>query len=366
MTTATLDIPTQLISNTPTEFPTTQSAVVENTPIPPKPIRKKPAPKHDFRDGFGRVFAHKHARGGGWVSDKAKVAESVYVGPRCGVGGEAVVEGNVRLEGRAKISGRACVRDFVVLRKNAQIYDSAVVVGRSVITDDAAVYGEARIGGRSEISGGAHILGSAFVCESNIGGQTAVFGETLIIKSTLSGHGRPLSNSTAATRLRISARNNPCLCVFNFGHVQDSQIFGAGFIYNRAKIINSRVSSPSGEWFEIFDNATILHDSSITSNFRIGGNTVAMHVFFHSPSMTMSPMTEPITLNRSQVFIRVSVTNNAECDRHFIETPANTAAQNYRQQVAAAAPVPHSVPVPNNAGPVQIPGFGARRIIRAD
>ena len=45
---------------------------------PPK-IRQKRAPKHDFHDGQGSVFAHHHDNGGGWVADTAYVAPTVKV-----------------------------------------------------------------------------------------------------------------------------------------------------------------------------------------------------------------------------------------------------------------------------------------------
>lgn len=67
---------------------------------------------HDFGDGFGPVPAHQHRNGDGWVSDKATVAATAFVGPS------------------------ATVRDWGVVAAYAQIKDFAIVSGylRFVIT----------------------------------------------------------------------------------------------------------------------------------------------------------------------------------------------------------------------------------------
>ena len=65
----------------------------------------------DFKDGNGKVPAHRHSSGGGWVADTAYVAESVYVGNNAKVYGNAeifgyaVVSGYARVFGNAKVSG---------------------------------------------------------------------------------------------------------------------------------------------------------------------------------------------------------------------------------------------------------------------
>lgn len=367
MTTATLDILTQPVSDSATGFTTTQSTVEENAPIGQKPVRKKRAPKHDFKDGRGRVFAHRHANGNGWVSDTAKVSETVYVASCCGVGGTAQVEGNVRLEGRSRISGYACVRDYVVLRKQAYIHERAVVVGNTTVTDEVNVYGEARIGGRTSLSGHAHIFGSAFICESTIIGYVAIFGETIVIKSTVNGRGLRMNDELRAVRPPPiqTNRNNPCLCVCNFGHIQNSQIHGAGFIYNHAKIIDSQIYSLSTQWFEIYGHALILNDSNITTNFKIGGDTTISRSYWHSHgfSNAFSPNNAPITVDRSQTFIRARITTETEFQRYATENAGVSTATASRNQPSAQIP---QLPQPTNTGPVQIPGFGHRRIIRAD
>ena len=44
-----------------------------------------------FDFGFGPVAAHRHANGGGWVADSARVADTAFVGSEARVYGEARV-----------------------------------------------------------------------------------------------------------------------------------------------------------------------------------------------------------------------------------------------------------------------------------
>jgi carbonic anhydrase/acetyltransferase-like protein (isoleucine patch superfamily) len=368
----TLNTLTQPDTTTTTDITTTQSSVVENLPAQEKKIRKKRAPKHDFKDGFGRVFAHRHTNGNGWVSDAAKVAETVYVGPRCHVAGRAIVENNVRLEGHAKIGGCANVRDAVVLRQRAHIYDRATVVGGTILADFTAVYGNARVGGgQSELSGYTHVFGDAVVLDSRIHGATAIFGEALIARSTLRGWGVKMSGPPRDNnRFNITRINNdPCLCVLNLANVLDSQIEGAGLIFNRAAIVKSTLRAPSrDQWFEIFDAAAILNESNITVNFKICGHTIISRSHINTIGMTVSPMSEPVTINGVRALVSVSAGTDDEYRRYIA---------NSGQQVPApvmptyAPPAPPPMMPANNsavspAGPIQIPGFSARRIIRTD
>ena len=47
----------------------------------------------DFKDGHGRVPAHRHVNGGGWVADTAKVEDTAFVGEDARVYGTAWVCG---------------------------------------------------------------------------------------------------------------------------------------------------------------------------------------------------------------------------------------------------------------------------------
>lgn len=81
--------------------------------------------RFDFGDGAGPVAAHRHANGGGWVADTARVEVSAYVSE------EARVSGEARVFGRARVSGQA------------------LVSGQAQVFGQARVSGEARVSGRA-------------------------------------------------------------------------------------------------------------------------------------------------------------------------------------------------------------------------
>ncbi len=88
---------------------------------------------------------HRHANGGGWVDDAARVDADAYVGPYAVVRGDARVSGTARIEGRAWVEG------------------GAVVEGAAVVRDMAVVRGDARLGGSVVVGGDAVV---AFDCDA--------------------------------------------------------------------------------------------------------------------------------------------------------------------------------------------------------
>ncbi|KPK48250.1 MAG: hypothetical protein AMK72_07350 [Planctomycetes bacterium SM23_25] len=74
----------------------------------------------------------RHANGGGWVADGAKVAATAYVGP------DAMVLGS------AQVLDRAIVEDYAVVTGDAVVSDHARVSGRAVVEDGAKVNGYSR------------------------------------------------------------------------------------------------------------------------------------------------------------------------------------------------------------------------------
>jgi len=73
---------------------------------------------------------HKHANGGGWVSNTARVADSVFVGPH------------------------ALVYGYAELRDRVAVVDSAQVSGHAVLTGDVIVSGNAWVSGTTKASTG--------------------------------------------------------------------------------------------------------------------------------------------------------------------------------------------------------------------
>lgn len=167
---------------------------VETTPEIPPPVtqpeemkqikvRKKRAPKHDFKDGVGRVFAHKHDNGNGWVADSAKVDDTVYVGRRCEIFNRAIVKGTTRLEGQSRISGNAVVSGGVIMRKNAHVYGAAVVRDTSEVGDNARICGSAHVSGTSRIWGDAMVSDSAQLFSVTLNGPCRISGAALVVRS---------------------------------------------------------------------------------------------------------------------------------------------------------------------------------------
>lgn len=191
----------------------TVTAVLE----PPKAIRKKRAPKHDFGDGRGRVHAHRHDNGKGWVEDTAKVSEDVYVGPGAQIANYARVFGGVRLEAKASIIGYATVFNNTKMHGTARISGHAVVNGGELFAN-AVVAGDAELTnsqlfdvsvvrgstvakgcqfrGRTNVSGNVfltavstngfvHIAGNVSILTSNLRGLVAVDGHAHLHSATI-------------------------------------------------------------------------------------------------------------------------------------------------------------------------------------
>lgn len=183
---------------TPPEAPVTVTQLLdENKPIK---TRKKREPKHDFKDGFGRVPARRHVNGKGWVANTAVVEDSVYIGPHARVFNSAYVVGNVRLEGKASVSGGATVSNKLqtplVIKQHGHVYGQAVVRDAVLISGQARVCGSAHISGLSRLFDNVVVSDCAQIIASSLIGTAAVSGHALIIRSTCSGATTIAGNST--------------------------------------------------------------------------------------------------------------------------------------------------------------------------
>ena len=100
----------------------------------------------------------QHANGGGWVSNKANVAATAYVGPN------AVVNGGT-------VSGGARIEDFAVVN-GGTIGGNAVVRGRALVTSGS-------------ISGDAILEDDAWLVSGTISGNAKVGALSVIVNSTV-------------------------------------------------------------------------------------------------------------------------------------------------------------------------------------
>lgn len=129
--------------------------------------------KEDSAPGYAR-----HKNGGGLVSDKAKVDETVYVGY------DAVVNGGT-ITGNARIYDKVVV-DGGTISGNALVYGRALVSG-GTISDDAVLRDDAWLVSGS-ISGNAQVGALSVIVNSTIKDDAQVYGVMAAVNGkTLSG-----------------------------------------------------------------------------------------------------------------------------------------------------------------------------------
>ena len=87
-----------------------------------------------FDFGFGPVSAHRHANGGGWVADTARVSDTAFIGP------EARVYDKARVCGEAQVCGEALVCHTTVQISGYEflltVLDNQVQIGCKTVKPD--------------------------------------------------------------------------------------------------------------------------------------------------------------------------------------------------------------------------------------
>lgn len=243
-----------------TEFVETNDTSATAVMQPPAEIktkkqRKKRAPKHDFKDGRGRVPAHRHDNGGGWVSDSAKVDDSVYVGAHCQIYESARVRDNVRLEGRSEVRGFARVRDNVLLKNKVS------VLGSARISDSAKLYDNVRVGGNARISG-----------DTYLNDNCRVFGDASLYSVTLRGIVE-VTGGGIITHSHIHGTGNEGIFIQGMPTIFNSTLYGAGTISNHAQINRATIRINYGRTAFLFtDFAIITEDAKIYAPLTIAGH----------------------------------------------------------------------------------------------
>lgn len=166
--------------------------------------------------GFNGISAtgySKHSNGGGWVSSKAKVDATVYVGP------DAVVNGGT-------ITGKARIEDFAVVN-GGTISGNAIVRGRALVTagsiGDEAILEEDSWLVSGTISGSAKVGALSIIVNSTVTDDAQVQGVMWAVS------GKKLSGTA---QLRGDLENNftkeLTKGVF-FGMVDDGMLNIAGY-----------------------------------------------------------------------------------------------------------------------------------------
>lgn len=117
------------------------------------------------------VEYHRHKHGGGWVSEKAKVDETVWVGPLAiihngVVKDQAVIHDNAEVNcddlqagAEFNIGDSARVFDSALVFGSAWVFGSAMVCDFARVSDLARVFGSAQVFGLARVFGSARVYG---------------------------------------------------------------------------------------------------------------------------------------------------------------------------------------------------------------
>lgn len=248
--------------------PDVQPIVAEqqNDIKPAQKPRAKRRSKHDFKDGRGRVFAHKHDNGGGWVEDTASVSDDVYIGRYSQVFNKAQVSGGAVLRGRSFISGSAVVSGRTRLYRNAAITGAANVVGRNRIL--GRIDGAAQIVGSSYVGPHCHVSGSAQIIEARLFDNVVVYGEAIVIRSDC--------GLTCTYEHDDASKNEHALKIYGRAQIHASNVQAFGNIYDRAQINTTNISSYRWRWRQNGSHEKLIICSNAILSFGSQLNNVAM------------------------------------------------------------------------------------------
>ena len=195
----------------------------------------------------------QHSNGGGWVSNKAKVAATAYVGP------DAVVNGGT-------VSGNARIEDFAVIN-GGTISDNAVVRGRALVT-------------AGNISGDAVLEDDAWLVSGTISGKAKVGALSIIVNTTVTDNaqvygvmwavnGKKLSGTA---QLRGDLENNFDKEISKgifYGMVDNGMLGNANYGANlTTPPTDATASIENAKWYAVADDSTQTdpgHTTSIAS-----------------------------------------------------------------------------------------------------
>lgn len=127
--------------------------------------------------GYTKGRGHIHSNGGGWVSDSARVADTVYVGPN------AMVLGNANLSGSVRVEDYAVVANSVIAQDNVVISDHAIVDGGGwVYVNGGWTQGSVTLSGNAVVCGSAVVTNSCSVTGNAKVQQKAYLAEAVKLK----------------------------------------------------------------------------------------------------------------------------------------------------------------------------------------
>ena len=183
----------------------------------------------------------QHSNGGGWVSNKAKVAATAYVGP------DSVVNGGT-------VSGNARIEDFAVVN-GGTISGNAVVRGRALVTagsigDDAVLEDDAWLVSGT-ISGEAKVGALSLIVNSTVTDNAQVYGVMWAV------NGKKLSGTA---QLRGDLENNFDKEISKgifYGMVNTDMLNNANFGANlTTPPTDATANIENAKWYTIADDST--------------------------------------------------------------------------------------------------------------
>ena len=125
----------------------------------------KPAGYNESNGGTASGFS-RHANGSGFVSSKASVAATVYVGPNAVVNG-GTISGNVRIEDNAVVNGGTISGDAII--RGRALVTAGTISDKAILEDDAWLVS-------GSLKGNAKVGAISIIVNSNISENAQVYG----------------------------------------------------------------------------------------------------------------------------------------------------------------------------------------------
>jgi carbonic anhydrase/acetyltransferase-like protein (isoleucine patch superfamily) len=329
----------------------------------PPQVRKRRAPKHDFKDGKGRVFAHRHDNGGGWVADTAWVAPTVKVTRNAQVFDFARVHDNCEITGQGRVFGRARLFDAVTLSQRAAVHGYATVRNSVFIKDDGQIFGSAHVCGDTRMTNNVNIYDHAVVINSNLCGPLRKG-----LCSVIRGAARVLNS-------RLWSWNQ----VYDAAMLENAQIQDCLVSYS-ARIINSAVSTNISYYLRAYVEGRLetLPDGHLpytpSALVNVNGTIVNSHI--STTRWTVNDRAQfvgctLVSYNSGNASVDVTLLNSLNAfDRAMVGVTArsaeeiNNAVNRIMNPAAAAAAVP--IPAIAARGEANFEAVRQRRIMRME
>lgn len=292
-----------------------KDSLVPDLANPPK-VRRKRAPKHDFKDGLGRVFAHKHDNGGGWVADTAKVAESARVTRNAQVSGFARVDDTCQIEGRALVTGHARLSGNVRVQQNAVVNGAARLFDRVVVSGNSRIFDNAVVSGSSTLANNVQIFGWAQVVNSRICGPTVknldaqIGGSARVLDSNIWNVVRVLDNAY----LHRASVNN--VIVRSGAHLLDSN--AATTTASNSYAFFRGQELPAGQSIENY--LTTFQCTLIGSAVNVPPCTVESTLFFLNCQISLGVLPFPGGRWENTIYFNLRTTNTRDVAQYSLNS----------------------------------------------